>query len=234
VTLETGGILDVALGFLKSLSSYLLSRIDQAPNFVISTGAVLCALSFTAGTILLQKFPAVPEKSQGEKWLEDFLARLYSMAIDTGYHETGTIVKHYIDEFIFHEFPNFGVDRSSYRIARTRPNFELGRFLSEELGSSAYVSGLGKTLNPEPIETSRMVSYTSPLGVLWWKVPGQLRALLGRVRPLRRPILELAHERWGLAQYTTASYKLFPVEQGTSTEQKTKFIFGTPMQLPLM
>ena len=154
------------------------------------------------------------------------------MAIDTGYHETGTIVKHYFDEFIFHEFPNFGVDRSSYRVARTRPNFELGRVLSEELGSSAYAGGPGGTLNPEPIETSRMVPYISPLGILWRKVPGQLRVLLGRVRPLRRPIFELAGERWGLAQYTTASYRLFPVEQGTSSEQKTKFIFGTPMQLP--
>jgi hypothetical protein len=141
-------------------------------------------------------------------------------------------VKHYFDEFVFHEFPNFGVDRSSYRIARTRPNFELGRFLSEELGSSVYVSGSGKTMNPEPIETAKTVPYTSLLGILWWKVLGQLRSLLGRVRPLRRPILELAHERWGLAHYTTASYRLFPVEQGTSSGQRTKFIFGTPMQLP--
>jgi hypothetical protein len=227
VTLETGAILDVALGFLE----YLSSRMNQAPNFVISTGAVLCALSFTAGTILLQKLPVVPKKSQGEKWLEDFLARLYSMAIDTGYHQTGTIVKQYFDEFIFHEFPNFGVDRSSYRIARTRPNFELGRFLSEELGSNAYVSGPSKAMSPEPIETSRMVRYSSPLGILWWKIPGQLRALLGRVTPLKRPILELAHERWGLAQYTTASYRLFPVEQGTRSGPKTKFIFGTPTQL---
>jgi len=164
-------------------------------------------------------------------WLEDFLAKVYSMAIDTGYHETGTIVKHYFDEFIFHEFPNFGVDRSSYRIARTRPNFELGRFLGEELGSSAYVGRLGKTVKPQPIETKRMARYTPPLGILWRKIPSQLRALLGRVRPLRRPILELTRERYGLAHYTTASYQLVPVEQETHSERRTEFIFGTPMQL---
>jgi hypothetical protein len=228
-TVETGGILHAALGFFVSLASYLISRIDQTPNFVISTGAVLCALSFTAGTILLQKLPVVQDKSPGEKWLEGFLAKAYSRAVDTSYHRTGTIVKRYVDEFIFHEFPNFGVDRYSGTIPRTRPNFELGRFLSQELGSAVVHVG-GRRVGSQPIETSRFVRYTPPLGVLWSRLPRQLRRLFDRIRLLRLPIWKLTHERPGVARYTTVSYRLVPIESGTGARQKTRFDSGTPAE----
>jgi hypothetical protein len=226
-TTEAGGILASALEALSSLAIYLMARIDQSPNFVIQTGAVLCALSFTAGTILLQKLPVVQNRSSGEKWLEGFLAKAYSLAIDTSYHQTGTIVKRYVDEFIFHEFPNFGVNRYSGIMPRTRPNFELGRFLSEELGSVVQVRGRHAS---QPIETSRYVRYTPSLGILWSKLPHQLRRLFVRIRPLRRPIWELTHERPGVAKYTTISYRLVPTESGTGPRQKTQFDPGSPAE----
>ena len=210
------GVFAAMLEFLELLAS----KINQASNLITSTGAVLCALSFTAGTILLQKLPS-ESKPPGEKWLEDFLAKTYSLAIDTGYHKTGTIVKRYIDEFVFHEFPNFGVDRYSGKLPRTRPNFNLGKYLSEELGSSLYVGS-----KPQPIETSKSADYTPPLRIIWSKLPVHFRSLLWKIGPLRGPILKLMHPRYGRERYSTLSYTLVPIESVPGSRLKTQFELG--------
>jgi len=211
------GILAALLEFLELLAS----KINQAANLITSTSAVLCALSFTAGTILLQKLPS-ESKSPGEKWLEDFLAKTYSLAIDTGYHKTGTIVKRYVDEFVFHEFPNFGVDTYSGKLPRTRPNFNLGEYLSEELGSSLWVDS-----KPQPIETSEIAEYKPPLGIIWSKLPVHLNTLLWKIRPLRGRIMKLTHPRYGRERYTTVSYALYPTEAGEGSRPRTQFNLGT-------
>jgi len=210
------GILAAIFEFLKLLTS----RINQGSNLITSTGAVLCALSFTAATILLQRL-ASESKPPGERWLEDFLAKTYSLAIDTGYHKTGTIVKRYIDEFVFHEFPNFGVDRYSGKLPQTRPNFYLGKYLSEELGSGLHVN-----LQPQPIQTSKYVDHTPPPLILWSKLPAHFRSLLWKIGPLKARILKRIHTRYERERYCTLSYALVPRELDAGSGLRTQFELG--------
>jgi len=105
--------------------------------------------------------------------MRDFLARAYSLGIDTNYHKTGTLTNRFIDEFAYHKFPHFGVDRYSGSIPRTRPNFDFGTFLARDLGSSLTVDD-----KPQPFEHYKAVEIFGPTAKLWQKVPRKIQSFL--------------------------------------------------------
>ena len=200
----------VSLSYLAALFVSLLLRVATDYALIVTTGATLCGLSFTAGTILLRKPLFLRKDSSGEKWLRSFLARAYSLGIDTNYHRIGVLHKRYTDEFSYHEFPNFGVDRYSGIIPRTRPNFDFGRFLAQELGSSMTVDH-----DPQPVEKSKVIEISSPIARLWSKIPIQIRSVIMSARMPRRlryRFLELGFPRYGRTQYNTVSYTLYPAK----------------------
>jgi hypothetical protein len=191
---------------------------------VLSTGAALCGLSFTAGTILLRRPLSLSRESAAEKWLTDFLGRAYSLAIDTNFHKVGSLVRRYLDEFVYHEFPNFGVDRYSGIVPRTRPSFDFGKFLSSELGSSMTVND-----KPEPFEREKMIEITTPIARIWRRTPFVIRRILTAsiiLRQFRYNLFMLNIPNYGRSQYVTVSYRLYPSKEASKTDGDVDFEVG--------
>jgi hypothetical protein len=188
---------------------------------IVATGATLCGLSFTAGTLLLRRPLFLQRESRGEVWLRGFLGRAYSLGIDTNYHRTGILSNRYIDEFAYHKFPHFGVDRYSGSIPRTRPNFDFGTFLALELGSSLTVDD-----KPQPFEHSKVVEIVGPTTRLWQRVPRRIRGFLmstALFKPLRYRLLRLSFPVYGKTQYNTVSYTLIPAKVKLGSTEEVSF-----------
>lgn len=218
---------------LKYLLAALKILLD--PSFialVVETSATLCALAFTAGTILIRSVPLAPSDSHAEEWMEGFLVKAYSLGIDTNCYVTGTIHKRYVDEFVFHEFPYYGVSSYSPGATLTRPNFDLGSFLSKELGSSLYVDD-----KAQPLTTSKVITYepifarllklanVAPISVLT-RLNRSARAHPALNRILFR-LYQKSRQQYGYAKYTTLTYTLYPSK---TTGSSTDFELASPWE----
>ncbi len=206
---------------LLALVLQVLTNSATNSMLIVETGATLCGLSFTAGTLLLRRPLFLQRESRGEIWMRDFLARAYSLGIDTNYHKTGTLTNRFIDEFAYHKFPNFGVDRYSGSIPRTRPNFDFGTFLARDLGSSLTVDD-----KPQPFEHYKAVEIFGPTAKLWQKVPRRIRGFLmstALFKPMRYRLLKLSILFYGKSQYNTVSYTLFPAKLNLGSTEEVSF-----------